>query len=79
MSTQIYYKNNPIPTAGNRYHQHFEYMFIFSKGKPKTFNPIMEECKYAGLANMKIEAKRVYLVYKIKGQRQEGRKRIFIQ
>jgi len=25
-----------------RYHQCFEYMFIFSKGKPKTFNPIID-------------------------------------
>ena len=23
-------------------------MFVFSKGKPKTFNPIKVECKYAG-------------------------------
>lgn len=61
--TQIYYKNNPIPTAGNRYHQHFEYMFVFSKGKPKTFNPIMEECKYTGLANMKNRGKEGSLEY----------------
>ena len=26
-----HYKNNPIPTFGNRYCQHFEYMFVFSK------------------------------------------------
>jgi site-specific DNA-methyltransferase (adenine-specific) len=51
--TMIYYKNNPMPTTGNRYHQHFEYMFCFSKGQPKTFNPITEETKYRGLANMK--------------------------
>lgn len=51
--TMIYYKNNPMPQTGNRYHQHFEYMFAFSKGTPKTFNPIMEETKYKGLANMK--------------------------
>ena len=31
-----------------RYNQAFEYMFIFSKGAPKTFNPIMEPCKCAG-------------------------------
>lgn len=31
-----------------RYNQVFEYMFIFSKGKPKTFNPIMVDCKCAG-------------------------------
>lgn len=26
----------------------FEYMFIFSKGKPKTFHPVMVPCKCAG-------------------------------
>ncbi|MCC7431160.1 site-specific DNA-methyltransferase [bacterium] len=51
--TMIYYKNNPMPQTGNRYHQHFEYMFVFSKGCPKTFNPITEPTKYQGLANMK--------------------------
>jgi len=51
--TMIYYKNNPMPQTGNRYHQHFEYMFAFSKGTPKTFNPITEQTKYHGLANMK--------------------------
>ena len=61
--TQIYYKNNPIPTTGKRYHQHFEYMFIFSKGKPSTFNPIMEECKYGGIANMKNRGKDGSLEY----------------
>lgn len=39
--TMIYQKDNPPPVGGsNRYYQHFEYMFIFSKGKLKTFNPI---------------------------------------
>lgn len=51
--TMIYYKNNPMPQTGNRYHQHFEYMFALSKGSPKTFNPITEPTKYQGLANMK--------------------------
>jgi DNA modification methylase len=51
--TMIYYKNNPMPQTGNRYHQHFEYMFVFSKGSPKTFNPITEPTKYQGIANMK--------------------------
>ena len=46
--TMIFAKNNPIPLTHNRYEQHFEYMFIFSKGKPKTFNPIMVENKLAG-------------------------------
>ena len=51
--TMIYYKNNPMPTTGDRYHQHFEYMFAISKEKPKTFNPIKELTKYSGVANMK--------------------------
>jgi len=36
--TMIYRKLNPVPNAGNRYQQMFEYMFILSKGKPKTTN-----------------------------------------
>lgn len=40
--TMIYQKENPVPTGGStRYFQAFEYMFVFSKGTPKTFNPIM--------------------------------------
>ena len=39
--TMIYSKDNPPPVGGkNRYYQSFEYMFVFSKGAPKTFNPI---------------------------------------
>jgi len=45
--TMIYQSNKP-PLTHNRYEQEFEYMFIFSKGKPKTFNPIMVDCKNAG-------------------------------
>lgn len=41
--TMIYLKDNPPPTGGtNRYFAAFEYMFVFSKGTPKTFNPIRE-------------------------------------
>lgn len=46
--TMIYMKDNPIPLTHNRYEQQFEYMFVFSKGKPKTFNPITQECKTSG-------------------------------
>jgi site-specific DNA-methyltransferase (adenine-specific) len=61
--TMIYYKNNPMPQTGNRYHQHFEYMFCLSKGNPKTFNPITELTKYNGLANMKNRGKSGTLIY----------------
>lgn len=44
----IWEKTNPMPQVKQpRYNQVFEYMFIFSKGKPKTFNPIMVNCKSA--------------------------------
>ena len=47
--TMLYVKNNPIPSdCGKRYRQCFEYMFCFSKGQPKTFNPITEPSKSAG-------------------------------
>lgn len=46
--TMIYRKKNPTPTKSNRYQNCFEYMFVFSKGKPNTFNPIMTEKKIYG-------------------------------
>jgi site-specific DNA-methyltransferase (adenine-specific) len=47
--TMIYKKGHPIPLNHNRYEQEFEYMFILSKGRPKTFNPIMIPCKLSGV------------------------------
>ena len=47
--TMIFKKTNSMPQVKQpRYNQDFEYMFGFSKGKPKTFNPIMVPCKCAG-------------------------------
>lgn len=40
--TMIYQKHNFSNPSNSRYHQIFEYMFVFSKGKPKTFNPIKD-------------------------------------
>ena len=37
--TMIYAKNNPIPQNHNRYEQQFEYMFVFSDGKPAVCRP----------------------------------------
>jgi len=40
----IYQKQNPVPVnRGNAYQGCFEYMFIFTKGKPNTFNCIREK------------------------------------
>ncbi len=46
--TMIYRKLNYLPVTSCRYEPQFEYMFILSKGKPKTFNPIMKLNKSAG-------------------------------
>ena len=48
--TMIWRKTNPIPndTRQNRYIQAFEYMFVLSKGKPKTCNYLKEKSKCGG-------------------------------
>ena len=43
--TMIYHKSS-LPMNHNRYEQDFEYMFVLSKGRPNTFNPIRIPCKY---------------------------------
>ena len=42
LDTMIYYKQNYAPAYPTlrRYANQFEYMFVFSKGKPTTFNPV---------------------------------------
>lgn len=46
--TMIYRKANPIPQNHRRYEQCFEYMFVFSNGKPSVFNGITVPTKNAG-------------------------------
>ena len=44
--TMIYQKNSyPFPPS-NRYYQQFEYMFVLSKGKPKTTNLLKQNTKW---------------------------------
>ena len=40
--TMIWSKSDPMPLSHRRYEQQFEYMFVFSKGKPRVFNPIKD-------------------------------------
>ena len=40
--TMIYYKHCMPTDPRLRYYQRFDYMFILSKGKPSTFNPIQD-------------------------------------
>lgn len=47
--TMIWRKSNFSNPSSVRYHQTFEYMFIWSKGKPSVFNPIKDRKNiYAG-------------------------------
>lgn len=48
--TMIWLKANPMPVDSRipRYVPSFEYMFVFSKGVPKTFNPFRDACVEAG-------------------------------
>ncbi len=41
--TMIYAKKGFSNPDAKRYHQTWEYMFVFSKGEPKTFNPILDK------------------------------------
>lgn len=45
--TMIYHREGP-PLTHNRYEQKFEFMFVFSKGRPSTFNGLREPSVYAG-------------------------------
>ena len=48
--TMIFQKSNPIPQIYRRRYQNiFEYMFVFTKGKVKTHNPLKVDCLHAGL------------------------------
>jgi site-specific DNA-methyltransferase (adenine-specific) len=55
--TMIWKKHSPHP-PNVRYWQCFEYMFVLSKGKPKTFKPITQtKTKFAGYKNQTVRKK----------------------
>lgn len=67
--TMIFAKNNPIPgDHGPRYRGSFEYMFVFSKGKPKTYNPITwrtkEKVQFAERFRLEEQGRRGYAIPK---------------
>jgi len=47
LETMIY-KKDKLPINANRYQDSFEYMFVLSKGKIETFNPIQKKCSQFG-------------------------------
>lgn len=49
LDVMVWHKTNPMPfIKKDQYTPSYELMFVFSKGKLNTFNPIMEDCKYNG-------------------------------
>ena len=75
----IWEKSNPCPVVKQpRYQDVFEYMFILSKGKPRTFNPITVPCKCAGqeyhstTKNMGGENGRTYKEFNINKEKVKG-------
>ena len=50
--TMIWHKNSPFPSS-NRYYQEFEYMFIFSKGKPNIFNALKQRKTEENIKDLK--------------------------
>jgi DNA modification methylase len=46
--TMIYHRPGPPKQNRVRYEQHFEYMFVLSKGAVRIRNVLMEPCKHAG-------------------------------
>ena len=74
--TMIWRKTNPMPRVKTkRYFDCWEYMFVFSKGTPKTFNPLMVDCKFGGKVydstckNMDGESGRTHKTFVLNSQR----------
>lgn len=45
----MFYRTQKAPLSHNRYEQEIEYMFVFSKGRPKTVNLLREKSIYFGI------------------------------
>jgi len=73
--TMVYQKTKIVPMdyKCNRYYQGFEYMFIFSKGKPKTCNYIKVRSKHAGKKAISINRKPSGEMRSDRVEKQKGR------
>lgn len=73
--TMIYAKSKIVPTdfKCHRYYQGFEYMFVFSKGKPKTCNYIRVPSKHSGKKTISINRKEDGSMREDRFDKQKGR------
>jgi DNA modification methylase len=71
----IYKKKNTPFMRSNGYTNCFEYMFVFSKGKPKTFNPLKVPTVRNGLEKMPVNKKADGVNNKVLGRLNEQKTR----
>ena len=69
--TMIYRKNSYMPLTHNRYEQSWEYMFVFSKGKPSNWNPLKVPSVTAGTKRNRGGSKQAEVAY-AERRRDEG-------
>lgn len=67
----IYQKKNTPFMRSNAYTNCYEYMFVFSKGSPKTFNPLMEATKRNGYEMLVTNRKPDGIIKKVRGKLKE--------
>lgn len=67
----IYKKKNTPFMRSNAYTNSYEFMFVFSKGGPKTFNPLMEETKRNGFEMLVFNRKADGIIKKVRGELKE--------
>ena len=64
----IYKKKNTPFMRSNAYTNCFEFMFVFSKGSPKKFNPLMEKTKRKGYEMLVTNRKPDGIIKKVRGE-----------
>uniref|UniRef100_A0A6H1ZRT0 site-specific DNA-methyltransferase (cytosine-N(4)-specific) n=1 Tax=viral metagenome TaxID=1070528 RepID=A0A6H1ZRT0_9ZZZZ len=67
----IYRKKNTPFMRSNAYTNCYEFMFVFSKGNPKTFNPLMEKTKRQGYEMLVTNRKPDGVIKKVLGKLKE--------
>lgn len=66
--TMIYQKNSYAPLNHNRYEQCWEYMFVFSKGRPGKWSPIRIPCVTTGTKRWHGNEKQREASYRVKAR-----------
>ncbi len=62
----IYRKKNTPFMRSNAYTNCYEFMFVFSKGKPNTFNPLKTKTVRSGKEKLVANKKLMELIKKLK-------------